>query len=166
MRSSRMQNNPQGIQGGGPWQQKDSYLSFLKSHMSKIVSCLLAVTMIIAACKQSEVINKKDPLSSGRGFIESSLRGNYDDAQNYLLPDSVNLQYFEGLKEFNNKQNDSVKDGYKNANILIDSTQNVSDSVTIITYSNTFKNIPSKLKMVKKNDEWLVDFKYTFNSGL
>ena len=134
--------------------------------MNKKVSCLLAVIIVFAACKQAAVINKKDPLASGRGFIESSLRGNYDEAQNYILPDSVNLQYFEGLKEFNNKQNDSVKQGYKNANILIDSTQNLSDSVTIITYSNTFKNIPSKLKMVKKNDEWLVDFKYTFNGGL
>lgn len=134
--------------------------------MSKIVSRMLAVILTITACKQAAVINKKDPLASGRGFIESSLRGNYDEAQNYLLPDSVNLQYFEGLKEFNNKQSDSVKDGYKNANILIDSTQNLSDSVTIITYSNTYKNIPSKLKMVKKNEEWLVDFKYTFNSGM
>ena len=134
--------------------------------MSKIVSSMVAVILTITACKQAAVINKKDPLASGRGFIESSLRGNYDEAQNYLLPDSVNLQYFEGLKEFNNKQSDSVKDGYKNANILIDSTQNLSDSVTIITYSNTYKNIPSKLKMVKKNEEWLVDFKYTFNSGM
>ena len=50
--------------------------------------------------------------------------------------------------------------------LLIDSTQQLSDSVTIITYSNTYKNKPSKLKMVKKNNEWLVDFKYTFNSNM
>jgi hypothetical protein len=52
--------------------------------------------------------------------------------------------------------------GLRDANIIIDSTHQVSDSVTIITYSNTYKNVPSKLKMVKHNNEWLVDFKYTF----
>ena len=58
------------------------------------------------------------------------------------------------------------KEGYRDANILIDSTQKISDSVTIITYSNTYKNQPSKLKMVKKNNEWLVDFKYSFRGDM
>ena len=38
------------------------------------------------------------------------------------------------------------KEGYRDANILIDSTQKISDSVTIITYSNTYKNKPGKIK--------------------
>lgn len=126
---------------------------------------MLALILVITACKHSAEVSKRDPLESGRGFIESSLKGDYDQAQKYLLPDSVNLQYFEGLKDFNSKRSNDEKEGYKNANILIDSTQQLSDSVTIITYSNTYKNQPSKLKMVKKNNEWLVDFKYTFNGN-
>lgn len=133
--------------------------------MKKIIISMLAIILVITACKHSAEVSKKDPLESGRGFIESSLKGDYDEAQKYLLPDSVNLQYFEGLKDFNSKRSNDEKEGYKNANILIDSTQQLSDSVTIITYSNTYKNQPSKLKMVKKNNEWLVDFKYTFNGN-
>jgi type IV secretory pathway component VirB8 len=130
--------------------------------MKKIIISMLAIILVITACKHSAEVSKKDPLESGRGFIESSLKGDYDEAQKYLLPDSVNLQYFEGLKDFNSKRSNDEKEGYKNANILIDSTQQLSDSVTIITYSNTYKNQPSKLKMV---NEWLVDFKYTFNGN-
>ena len=133
--------------------------------MKKIIISMLSIILVITACKHSAEVSKKDPLESGRGFIESSLKGDYDEAQKYLLPDSVNLQYFEGLKDFNSKRSNDEKEGYKNANILIDSTQQLSDSVTIITYSNTYKNKPSKLKMVKKNNEWLVDFKYTFNGN-
>jgi hypothetical protein len=134
--------------------------------MNKVIISMLAVILIITACNHSAEVSKKDPLESGRGFIESSLKGDYDEAKKYLLQDSINIQYFEGLENFNSKRNDDEKEGYKNANIIIDSTQQLSDSVAIITYSNTFKNIPSKLKMVKKNNEWLVDFKYTFNTNL
>ena len=127
---------------------------------------MVAIILTSTACNHSAEVSKRDPLESGRGFIESSLKGDYDEAKKYLLQDSLNIQYFEGLENFNSKRNDDEKEGYKNANIIIDSIQQLSDSVAIITYSNTFKNIPSKLKMVKKNNEWLVDFKYTFNTNL
>jgi hypothetical protein len=133
--------------------------------MNKIKSLLLCA-LVIAACNRPAEVKKSDPLESGRGFIESSLKGDYGEAQKYILQDSSNIQYFNGLKDFNSKRSNAEKEGYKDANILIDSTEKISDSVTIITYSNTYKNKPSKLKMVKKNNEWLVDFKYTFTDSL
>ena len=134
--------------------------------MNKVIISMVAIILTITACNHSVEVSKRDPLESGRGFIESSLKGDYDEAKKYLLQDSTNMQYFEGLENFNSSRSDDEKEGYKNANILIDSTQQLSDSVAIITYSNTYKNKPSKLKMVKKNNEWLVDFKYTFNTNL
>ena len=133
--------------------------------MHKII-CLLIISLAITACNHSAEVSKSDPLESGRGFIESSLKGDYDEAQKYILQDSINIGYFNGLKDFNSKRTTDEKEGYRDANILIDSTQKISDSVTIITYSNTYKNQPSKLKMVKKNNEWLVDFKYTFTGNM
>ena len=126
--------------------------------MNKILSLLIFV-LSISACNHSAEVRKSDPLESGRGFIESSLKGDYEEAQKYILQDSINIQYFNGSKDFKSKRSTDEKEGYRDANILIDSTQKISDSVTIITYSNTYKNQPSKLKMVKKNNEWLVDFK-------
>ena len=133
--------------------------------MNKIISLLIFVP-VFSACSHSAEVSKSDPLESGRGFIESSLKGDYDEAQKYILQDSTNIQYFNGLKDFNSKRSTDEKEGYRDANILIDSTQKISDSVTIITYSNTYKNKPSKLKMVKKNNEWLVDFKYSFTGNM
>ena len=119
-----------------------------------------------AACNNSSETRKTDPLESGRGFIEASLKGDCVEAKKYLLQDSTNIEYFNGLKDFNSKRSKEEKEGYKDANILIDSTQKISDSVTIISYSNTYKNKPSKLKMVRRNNEWLVDFKYTFTGNM
>lgn len=133
--------------------------------MNKI-KCLLICTLAISACNQPAAVRKTDPLESGRGFIESSLKGDYTEAGKYILQDSSNIQYFNGYKDFNSKRSDDEKEGYKDANILIDSTQKISDSVTIITYSNTYKNKPMKLRMVRKNNEWLVDFKYSLTDSM
>ena len=134
--------------------------------MNRINLFFAMIIICLAACDNSPEIRKTDPLESGRGFIEASLKGNYNDAKKYLLQDSTNIEYFNGLKNFNSKRSEAEKEGYKDANILIDSTQKISDSVTIISYSNTYKNKPSKLKMVRRNNEWLVDFKYTFTGNL
>jgi hypothetical protein len=130
--------------------------------MKKIIIILSAFTFFITACNHSAEVNKSDPLESGRGFIEASLKGDYVEAKKYLLNDSTNNEYFEGFKDFNSKMSREEREGLRDANIIIDSTHQVSDSIEIITYSNTYKNVPSKLKMVKHNNEWLVDFKYTF----
>lgn len=116
----------------------------------------------IAACNNSTTVNKSDPLESGRGFIEASLKGDYVKAQKYILPDSTNMEYLDGLKTFNSKMGLEDRRGYSDANIIIDSSIAKSDSVDIIYYTNSYKNKPSKIKLVKQNNEWLVDFKYTF----
>lgn len=127
----------------------------------------LIFLLFFIACNQSPKTKKNsDPLEAGREFIDASLKGDYDYAKLYLLPDSMNLMYFDRFVEFDNKKSSAEKNGYKNANIIIDSTQNISDSVSIINYSNTYKKEPSKIRLVKKNNEWLVDFKYTFSGNM
>ena len=55
--------------------------------MKKIIIILSAFTFFITACNHSAEINKSDPLESGRGFIEASLKGDYVEAKKYLLND-------------------------------------------------------------------------------
>jgi hypothetical protein len=137
---------------------------YLPSFIKKMKRSLIvsAVFIFFIGCKNSSSVDKSDPLESGRGFIEASLKGDYITAKKYLLDDSTNLQYFEGLKDFNSKMDVENRRGYSDANIIIDSSIAKSDSVNIIYYTNSFKNKPSKIKLVKRNNEWLVDFKYTF----
>ncbi len=130
--------------------------------MKRVLFVVVFFTTIAAACNDSATVDKSDPLESGRGFIDASLRGDYIKAQKYMLPDSTNIEYLEGLKTFNNNMTAEDRHGYSNANIIIDSSISKSDSVDIIYYTNSYKNKPSKIKLVKQNNEWLVDFKYTF----
>ncbi len=134
--------------------------------MRKIISFCFVVQLLFISCTQSEnAIKREDPIEAGREFIDASLKGNYEYAKKYLLADSINMEYFNELVNFNNKLSTNDKDGYKSSNIIIDSIQNISDTIAIINYSNTFKNTPDKIKLVRVNKEWLVDFKYTFSGN-
>ncbi len=134
--------------------------------MRKIISICFLIQLLFISCTQSEnAIKREDPIEAGREFIDASLKGNYEYAKKYLLADSINMEYFNELVNFNNKLSTSDKDGYKSSNIIIDSIQNISDTIAIINYSNTFKNTPDKIKLVRVNKEWLVDFKYTFSGN-
>jgi hypothetical protein len=130
--------------------------------MKRVLIVFGIFTITITACNHSANVDKSDPLESGRGFIEASLKGDYIKAQKYMLPDSTNMEYLETYKTFNNNLNAEDRRGYSDANIIIDSSISKSDSVDIIYYTNSYKNKPSKIKLVKHNNEWLVDFKYTF----
>ena len=135
--------------------------------MNKFI--LFAFTsLFFISCDQQVKKAKKnsDPLEAGREFINASLTGDYEYAKKYLLADSTNIMYFDRFVEFDEKKPATDKEGYKNANIIINSTENVSDSVAIINYSNTYKIEPAKIKLIRKNKEWLVDFKYTFLDSL
>ncbi len=131
------------------------------------ISCIFL--LLLSACNGVNNNRKPaDPLEAGRYFIDASLKGDYKEAKKYLLADSINLMYLDRISDFYDKMKPEEKEGYKNANIIIsnDGLQNISDSLTIINYSNSFKNKPSKIKVVKVNGEWLVDFKYTFSGNM
>ena len=130
--------------------------------MQKIISLVSIIFLFLGSCSLNDTVKRDEPLDAGREFINASLKGNYDQAKKYLLPDSLNMEYFNVHESFNKNLPPQEKDGLKNANIIIDSIQNMSDSVTIINYSNTFKKIPEKIKLVRIKKEWFVDFKFTF----
>ena len=119
----------------------------------------------LMGCNNGSDIDKSDPLESGRGFINASLKGDYTKAEKYILKDSTNEQYLDGLRDFNKNSTPLEREGYRDANIIIDSSIAISDSINIIYFSNTYKKEPQKIKMVKKGTDWLVDFKYSFNEN-
>ncbi|CAN5150892.1 hypothetical protein BH09BAC2_BH09BAC2_17140 [soil metagenome] len=140
---------------------KDNYLSLMYRSILKIIIVSVVFCMGCASKKQ---ISFDEPFSVAREFIDASLRGNYDEAGKYIIRDSVNINSLNTMEEFYKKMLPEEKKGYANANIIINPTENVSDSEMIVNYTNTFKKIPSKLKLKKIKNEWRVDFKYIFSS--
>lgn len=124
----------------------------------------LVIVCLMAACKTTPEKAAPNALDTGRQFIRASLDGDFKAAEPLILDDSVNLQQFMRFETFYSAMPEEDRNKYKSASYEINKFLEVSDSVTIINYSNSFMKKPMEVKLVKIDRAWKVDFKYT-NSG-
>jgi hypothetical protein len=127
------------------------------------------VCLLIFSCtnKEDEFHKPENAFDAGREFIEQSLKGKFNTADKYMLQDQDNQYWLNKWKQEFNKISEQEKASYSKASINISEVDDViPDSVTIIHFSNSYKNIPQKLKVIKYKGDWKVDFKYTFSGNL
>ena len=132
----------------------------------KKLTFLLLIVLAIVSCKQKEE-RPTDALNTAREFIRSSLDGNYERARELMIQDSLNLYELDQLeKKYKTEMNDNDKAEYKKASIIVHSVENVSDTVVIVNYSNSFKKKQMPVKVILRDGIWQIDFNYTFTGNL
>jgi hypothetical protein len=132
-------------------------------------SLLVLAFLFFFSCKNAEEAYHKpeSALDAGREFIQQTLKGKFNAADKYMLQDEDNQFWLaKWSKEFK-KSSEQDKTGFSNASITIYEVSDViPDSVTIVSFANSYKKRQQKIKVVKSNGEWKVDFKYTFSGNL
>lgn len=130
----------------------------------------LVLLVFVAAILSCNDQSKKEPVTDmdvANTFVRDLLDNNFKEAEKYLLKDETNSQMFELLKKQSSVKDKAILEKYKQADIIVNETSYVTDSVFIFNYSNSYsrkdKNI---LKLVRINSKWLVDLKYTFSGNL
>ena len=142
------------------------YLCGMKSRL------IFFVSLIVFSCSSTDddpEISSENDADAARNFIRSALDGRWDDAKNFMLKDSINLQLLESTVERYHRQPKEEKRSYRESTIRFYNTREVSDSISIINYSNTYKNVRDSLKVIRTNGQWLIDLKYSLlasKSGL
>jgi hypothetical protein len=128
---------------------------------------LTLFVLIFAACGQPEGFKKpEDALDAGREFIRATLDGDYKKAELYIMPEEEDVRLFLRFRDYMKQRPPEELSGLKDASITINKVEAVSDTVTIINYSNSYRKKPTEIKVVKKDDQWWVDFSYTFSGNL
>jgi hypothetical protein len=131
---------------------------------------ILLLSLICCLAISSCNTEKKSPntdIEVAREFIKNILESNFKDAETFVLKEETNLQFFELFKKEFESKSKSELESFKNADIIINEISPISDSISIINYSNSFKkDNTNKLKMVRVNGQWMVDLKYTFSGNL
>ena len=98
-----------------------------------------------------------------RNFVRAALDGKFNEARMYMISDSVNNNYMDVAERSYANMTQENKDGYRASSIQFPSPMvTLNDSISIIIYSNSFKNNPDTLKVIKTGGKWLVDFKYLY----
>lgn len=112
--------------------------------------------------QQKETTSEND-VDAARNFIRAALDGNWKDARKFMLQDSTNTQLLDTYESnYQTNMNREDKRGYREASITFYDTREVTDSVSIISYSNSYKKQKDSLRVVRRNDTWMVDLKYSF----
>lgn len=105
----------------------------------------------------------ENEVDAARNFIRLALDGRWNDARGLVVPDSLNTEYLDIAEQNYQQRLDlATRNGYRAASIIIHSVKEVSDSVSVVHYSNSYKKQEDSLKIVQRNDRWLVDLKYSF----
>jgi len=132
--------------------------------MNTCNSYFFLLLLLLSGCKSSnkQPAKSENNIDAARNFIRSALDGKFDEARKYMLTDSTNINYMDVAERSYKNIDQPTKDGYRASNINMHLVDPVNDSTTIIIYSNSFKNDHDTLRIVKINDNWLVDFKYLY----
>ena len=131
-----------------------------------LVSAILAA--LIFACNTSD--KKKTAVTDlevANSFVRGLLDNDFKEAEQYLLKDETNTQIFERFKDQYSQKDKETLQEYKKAYIKVNETSYVTDSIFIFNYSNSYSlKDKTVLKLVRINNQWLVDLKYTFSGNL
>jgi len=134
----------------------------MKKHLFFLI--LLAA---IFSCNEPEGFKEaEDPLDAGREFVRAVLDGNYEKAVLYIEDNQEDKDLFERYKKYMKNQPKKEKLQLKSSSIIINKVENLSDTASIINFSNSYSMKPMELKVIQKNKKWRVDFSYTFSGNL
>jgi hypothetical protein len=131
--------------------------------VKKAVAALLLLLMM--ACGESYEA-PANALDCGRQFIDAIFKGNFKRAKQLMLRDEQNLKLLDEklAQDFRNRSG-LDKEQLRTASIVINEVDNVSDTVTIINFLNSYDNKPAVLKVVFRDGKWQSDLKYTFSGN-
>lgn len=127
--------------------------------------------LLLFACNNSnnepEVIKPENGMDAAGKFLRAALDGDYTKAKTLLVKDSTNQQMIDIYEwNYNNRMTPEDKKAYKKASIrFLKETHPVNDSVTIVHFSNSYKDKNDSLKVIKANGEWFIDLNFTFQKN-
>lgn len=138
--------------------------------MKKLFFISFLSLLVFCACNNSSEASNSETsendVDAARNFIRAALDNDFEKARTFVIADSVNNQYLDLAKQSRANLSKEENSKYKSASIRIYDTRKVTDSVSIITYANSFKNKKDSLKVVRDNNKWLIDLKYSFMPAL
>jgi hypothetical protein len=128
---------------------------------------ILVLLMGFFSCNEPEGFKEaEDPIDAGREFVRAVLDGNYEKAVLYIEDNQEDKDLFERYKQYMNNQPKKEKLQLKSSSIIINKVENLSDTVSIVNFSNSYSMKPTELKIVQKNKKWVVDFSFTFSGNI
>ncbi|MEJ7740027.1 MAG: hypothetical protein WKF97_21615 [Chitinophagaceae bacterium] len=130
--------------------------------MKYVFYSMTLITIFISCQNNAGYAKAEDAQDAGREFIRACLDGNYDKALFFLLKDSTdtNVMLLDKWKKDYARLDEEDKVNLKEASIIALQIEQVNDSTVQYVYTNSAEiKDTTTIKIVKINDDWLVDLK-------
>ncbi len=127
---------------------------------------VLSLLSLLFSCNQHKPERPSTSIETGRAFIKASLIGDFTTAETLLIKDSENVALFKAYQQFYDRMSADKKQHYKEASYEINKLNEINDSTILINYANDYMNKPMDIKVVRSNNIWSIDFKYTYSGNL
>ena len=140
------------------------YLYILKQAMKKSILLLI---VLLAACgtKRQEYLKAENALDAGREFVNACQQGDFSKAAFFMVPGEKNKHKLQEAEKVYREKDRDGRQQSRTASLNISEVKDLNDSVTIISYRNSFDKIPQTLQVLKQNNTWLVNFSFPDSSG-
>ena len=133
----------------------------------KYVVCFLMLLGVFSSCSSEDNYEPADnALVATQQFLLGCLKGDFKQADYYLLKDSSNEAQLKGLKDAYYQNSADQRMDYRKANVIIQNDEVLSTTEEVVTYQNSYDKVNRKLKSIKTESGWKVDLKYTFSGNL
>lgn len=153
--------NGQGRTGGFSLSRQPILLYFAVMKKILFIGYLLAA----ASCGSNEkpAETAENNVDAARNFVRAALDGKFREARDYMIQDSLNLNYLDVAERSFKHLSQEVQDGYRASSIRFHQPIiNPDDSTSYIIFSNSYKNDPDTLRLLRIKGQWLVDLKYLY----
>ena len=108
----------------------------------------------------------ENALDAGREFVDGCLKGKFEKSKFFMVPTPQNDAALNEMQRAYRDKPTEDRNQYREASINIGGVEQLNDTTVIIQYSNSYDKVARKLKVVKRNNSWLVDFAYTLSGNL
>ncbi len=123
---------------------------------------LLLFLLTAAACGTNDKAPaaSENNIDAARNFIRAALDGKFNEAREYMVQDSLNNNLLDLAERSYKNSSQDTRDGYRASSIRFHQPiVNLNDSTSVIVYSNSYKNDPDTLRVIRVGPEWRVDLK-------
>lgn len=134
----------------------------------KSIAIISSLLFVLIACKNNESTEPKSDsdMDAARNFLDAALKGDFKEANKYMLQDSANKDYLFLSERSYQRISPEKKDSMKKASLRFFDTRQVNDSTTITIFANSYRNDKDTLRIVRRSGQWLVDLKYLFEHDM
>ncbi|MBU3714486.1 MAG: hypothetical protein FGM46_06005 [Ferruginibacter sp.] len=131
----------------------------------KILFLAVCTALLYFSCSDKKIKAPENAMETGTTFIRYILDGEFEDAKPLLLNDKENNEIFTRYKQYYERLNSNTKAQMKRP-YNVNKFEELNDSVSILNYKNEIMNKPMDIKIIRKNNVWLIDFKYSYSGNL